>query len=217
MRTWEKTLQNVLVVVGRLALGYLFLTQLFWKMPPTFGCPPDFAFTTGTVNNGQVRLQRTSGLCDWIGVESAWASQPRPILVANVDNQGAPEFAVDIGLLARGNGAFIDNFVKPNIRWFGYAIWGMEALIAVSMILGLFGRLGGLVAIAQSAQLWVGLAGIGNPFEWEWTYNMILALSLVMFAIAPGRVFGLDTLIRPRLLAAAEKGNKAAGLLSWLT
>jgi hypothetical protein len=124
---------------------------------------------------------------------------------------------VDIGLLARANGAFIDNFVQPNIRWFGYVIWGMEALIAVSMILGLFSRLGGLVAIAQSAQLWVGLAGIGNPVEWEWTYNMILALSLVMFAVAPGRVFGLDTLLRPRLLAAAEKGNRAAGLLNWLT
>jgi len=182
MKAWEKALQNTALVVGRLALGYLFLTQLLWKMPPNFGCPPDYAFTTGTVDNGRVNLQRTSGLCDWIGVESAWANQPHPILVANVDNQGAPEFAVDIGLLARGNGAFIDNFVKPNIRWFGYAIWGMEAFIALTMIFGLFSRFGGLVAIAQSAQLWVGLAGIGNPVEWEWTYNMILALSLVMFA-----------------------------------
>jgi len=216
MKAWEKALQNVMIVVGRLALGYLFLTQLLWKMPPNFGCPPDYAFTTGTVDNGRVNLRRTSGLCDWIGVESVWASQPHPILVANVDNQGAPEFAVDIGFLARGNGAFIDNFVKPNIRWFGHAIWGMEASIALTMIFGLFSRLGGLVAIAQSAQLWVGLAGIGNPVEWEWTYNMILALSLVMFALAPGRVFGLDTLIRPRLLASAEKGNRLAGWLTWL-
>jgi hypothetical protein len=42
-------------------------------------------------------------------------------------------------------------------------------------------------------------------------------LSLLVFAFAPGRTFGLDALIRPRLLAAAEKGNKLAGALAWLT
>ena len=36
--TWEETLKKVVIVVGRLALAYLFFTQLFWKMPPTFGC-----------------------------------------------------------------------------------------------------------------------------------------------------------------------------------
>jgi hypothetical protein len=93
----------------------------------------------------------------------------------------------------------------------------MEAFIFVSMFFGLFTRLGGLVGIAQSAQLWVGLAGIGNPFEWEWAYNQMVVLSLLMLAFAPGRVFGLDSFIRPRLLAAAEKGNKAAGWLALLT
>lgn len=211
----EQILQKAALVIARLALGYLFFTQLWWKTPPTFfGCPADFAFTTADASG---RLQRTSGLCDWIGVESAWASRPHPLLVANLDNQGAPEISVDIGLLARANGAFIDGFVKPNIRWFGYAVWGMEAFIFVSLFFGLFSRLGGLVAIAQSMQLWVGLSGIGNPNEWEWSYNMFVVLSFLTFAFAPGRVFGVDALLRPLFKSAADKGNRLAQVLHWLT
>jgi hypothetical protein len=211
---WEQTLQKIALVAARLTLGYLFFTQLWWKTPPTFGCPADFEFTTADASG---RLQRTSGLCDWIGIESVWASRPHPILVANLDNRDAPEISVDIGLLARANGAFIDAFVKPNIRWFGYAVWGMEALIFVSLFFGVFSRLGGLVAIAQSMQLWVGLAGIGNPFEWEWSYNWMPVLSFLALVFAPGRVFGVDALVRPMLQSAAEKGNRLARALLWLT
>jgi len=215
--SWESRLQKVVLIIGRIALGYLFFTQLWWKAPPRFGCPEGFAFTTGTLDNGRVRLQRTSGLCDWIGVESVWAQQPHPVLVSNLDNTGQPEIAVDIGFLAQLNGAFIDGFVKPNIQWFGYAVWGMEAFIFVSLFLGLLSRLGGLVAIAQSAQLMIGLAGIGNPYEFEWTYHSMLVLSVLMFAFAPGRYLGLDAWLRPRLAAASQKGNTLAGVLKWLT
>src|SRR5574337_595859 len=195
----EPMLQKIVLVVGRLALGYLFFTQLFWKLPPTCGCPKDFSFTTGTVDaSGRVQLNRTGGLCDWIGIESVWAKAPHPILVP----VAGPKLAVDIGPLARLNGLFIDSFVKPNIRWFGYAVWGMEAFIAVSLFFGLFSRLGGLVAIAQSAQLWVGLSGIATPYEWEWGYNLMLMLSILMFVFAPGRVLGVDQwligLLKPR-------------------
>jgi hypothetical protein len=77
--------------------------------------------------------------------------------------------------------------------------------------------LGGLVAIAQSLQLWVGLAGIGNPNEWEWSYNWLPVLAFIVFAFAPGRVLGVDVLLRPALKAAAEKGNKLAQAVHWLT
>ena len=66
------------MVIARLALAYLFFGQLFWKLPPSFGCPPDFAFTTGGVKDGYVQLQRTSGLCDWMGVEQVWARSRGP-------------------------------------------------------------------------------------------------------------------------------------------
>lgn len=213
----EDVLRKVVLVIGRLALAYLFFTQLFWKMPPTFGCPADFTFTTGSTESGRVQLQRTSGLCDWIGIEAVWSAQPRPFFVANLDNRGGPEIALDLGWAARLNGLFIENVVMPNIRWFGWVIWGSEAFIFVSLLLGLFSRLGGLVAIGISAQLMIGLGGISTPYEWEWTYNLMVVLSILMFGLVPGRVLGVDAWLRPRLQAAAGQGNRPAGWLLWLT
>jgi thiosulfate dehydrogenase [quinone] large subunit len=197
---WDRRLQRAVIVLGRLGLGLLFLTQLGWKLPPTFGCGPDYAFTTADVSGN---LQRTQGLCDWIGLESVYAAHDRPVL------------GVNIRPLAQLNGAFIDGFVKPNIRWFGYVIFLSETFIAITMLLGLLSRLGALVAIGMSAQLLVGLANIPNPFEWEWSYLLMVILAIVMFGLAPGRIFGLDALLRPRLAAAASRGNPIArfGLL----
>jgi hypothetical protein len=217
-RGWENTLRQAAIVLARLTLGYLFFTQLWWKAPPSFGCPPDFQVTTGTVGaGGRVQLQRTSGLCDWIGIEAVWSRVPHPVGVADMSPVGGPHLAVDIGPLARLNGVFIETFASPNIRWFGYAVFGMEAFIFASLFFGLFSRLGALVALAQSLQLWVGLAGISNPAEWEWSYNWMPVLSLLLLALAPGRVLGVDAWLRPRLLRAAERGNRAARLLAALT
>ncbi|HEU5103996.1 MAG TPA: hypothetical protein VFU22_33500 [Roseiflexaceae bacterium] len=211
---WERRLQQIALVLARLGLAYLFFTQLWWKTPPTFGCGADFAFTSAAADG---KLQRTRGLCDWIGIESVYATQPRPLLVANIDNRGAPEIALDIGWVARLNGAFIDSVVKPNIRWFGYAIFVAEAFIFASLALGLFSRLGGLVAIGMSAQLLIGLAGIPNPYEWEWAYINMVLLAIVIFAFAPGRYLGLDALLRPRLVTAAANGSRIARVVLALT
>ena len=215
---WERRLRQALLVVGRLGLAYLFFSNLFWKMPPRFGCPEDFDFTTGSVDaNGRLRLQRTSGLCDWIGVEVAWSDQPRRIFVADMSSQSGPRLSLNVSWAARLNGRILEGFVQPNIRWFGWFIWGAEAFIFLSLFLGLFSRLGGLVAVVISGQLALGLAGINNPYEWEWSYNLMVLLSLVLFAFAPGRVLGLDAWLRPRLLCAAGGGNRLARLLTWLT
>jgi hypothetical protein len=207
-------LQKIALVLGRMLLGLLFFTQLWWKVPPSFGCPADFAFTSADVNGN---LRRTSGLCDWIGIESVWSTRPHPIFVADMRSAGGPLLSIDIGFLSRGNGLFIDNVVKPNIRVFGFLIWGMEAFIFVSLFFGILTRLGALVAIFQSLQLWVGLAGISSPPEWEWSYNWIPVLAVLVFAFAPLIVFGVDALLRPRLKPAADKGGRLSQALYWLT
>lgn len=207
-------MQKIVLLIVRIGLGYLFFTQLFWKMPPTFGCPDNFTFTTFSTQDN--RLHRTSGLCDWIGIEQVWAQRPHPVFVANLDNQGSPEIFINIGLLAQINGAFIEAIVMPNIRWFGYLIWGAEAFIFVSLFFGIFTRLGGFVAIAMSAQLMVGLAGITSPYEWEWSYNQMVILALIMFAFAPGRFLGVDALLYPRIKKWADSGSQAGRAALWL-
>lgn len=211
--SFEPTLQNIALVLARLTLAYLFFTQLWWKVPPSFGCPADYAVT---VRDEAGKLKRTSGLCDWIGIEAAWADKPHPVLVSDLTSVGGPKLSVDIGFMAAGNGLFLKNFAIPNIRWFGYVVFGMEAFIFLSLFFGLFNRLGGLVALAQSLQLWIGLAGISTPFEWEWSYNWMIPLSILMIAFPAGRWLGVDALIHPRLTAAAAQGNKVAGWLALL-
>ena len=212
-------LQRFTMLIARLGLAYLFFTKLLWKLPPSFGCPADYRITTvnpaGFSAEQPYAQPRSSGLCDWVGIESVWAKQPRTLLQANISS--GIKIGLPIGWVARANGALIDRVIAPNIRWFGWLIWGGEALIVATMLLGLLSRLGGLVAIAISSQLVIGLAGIGNPYEWEWAYLTILLLSIVLFGLAPGRFFGLDVSLRPRLRAAADRGNPLARVALALT
>jgi hypothetical protein len=90
-------------------------------------------------------------------------------------------------------------------------------LIFLSMLLGLFTRLGGLLAIGIALQLFVGLANIPSPYEWEWSYGQMALLAIAMFGLAPGRILGLDALLRPRLAASATRGNRLAQLALLLT
>ena len=167
------------MIVSRVIYGYLWYTQLLWKLPPQFGCPADFAVSTSL-------KERTSGLCDWVGIMTIYS-----------------KWSLQADLVER--------YVVPNMAWFGYILWLMEAFVAVALILGLFTRLGGLAALVQGINL---LIGVGfAPIEWEWTYGMLSILGLVFLAMQTGRVLGLDALIRPRLQAASDNGNRIAKIL----
>ncbi len=205
---WEGGIRRAALLLARLMLAYLFFVNLFWKLPPDFGCPPDFRFTTARPDGS---LNRSSGLCDWIGVEEVWSTRERKLL----DGPGPIE--VPIGPLARINGAIIDNVVQPNIRVFGWVLWLTEAWVAASLFLGLLSRLGGLAALGLAIHLMIGLGGISQPFEWEWSYNQMVLLSLLMVAFAPGRFVGFDAWLRPRLAARAARGSRVGRLLLALT
>ncbi len=93
----------------------------------------------------------------------------------------------------------------------GWVLWASEAFIFLSLCLGFFSRLGALVAIGVSSHLMIGLAG--TPNEWEWSYQLMVLLSIAMFGLAPGRYVGLDRLLRPRLKALSERGSRVGRLL----
>jgi hypothetical protein len=214
---WEATLRKAVIVFGRLALAYLFFTQLWWKLPPTFGCPKDFAFKEETAPG---QYTKSSGLCTWLGYESIFANKPnREILLAELQYAGGPRISLNISPLAQVNGWVVDNIIKPNIRVMGWVIWLAEFTIFALLFLGLFSRLGGLIALGVSAQLMIGLANISIPgdYEWEWAYNLIVVLSIMMIGLAPGRILGLDALIRKWAVPAAAKGSVLAKIVKVMT
>ncbi len=192
--------------IARIIIGLLWVSQLLWKLPPTYGCPPGFEFST--------RTRTTSGLCDWIGREAAYAGS---LHIFNFDLHllNSPSVSIDLSPLSSAYGSFLNGFVIPNFSWMAPAIFGLELFIAVTVLLGLFGRLGALVGTLQALNLTIGL--LPAPGEWEWTYIMLTVINFVLMITAANRYVGLDGLLRPRLTAAASKGHKLARLLSWLT
>jgi len=213
---WERVLRNIVVFLGRMALAYLFFSNLWWKLPPDFGCPQNFVFKE-EVSPGQ--YNKSSGLCTYLGYESIFAKKPREVLVADLQYAKLPHIGINIQPIAQINGAIVDNVIKPNIAVAGWVIWLSEFTIFSLLFLGLFTRLGGLIALAVSAQLMVGLANAPLPgsFEWEWGYNLMVILSLLMIGLAPGRIFGLDALIRRWAVPAAASGNVIAKIVTVLT
>jgi len=209
-------LYKVCMAIGRLALAYLFFTQLFWKLPPSFGCGSEFAFPVPAEQN-YYDSNGSSGLCRWMGIESVFASEPRQVLIADMRSAGLPAISVNIAPLAKINGFLLDNLFIPNIQFVGWLVWLFEFWAFLSLALGLFTRLGALAALGVSFQLYVGLANVPRPFEWEWTYGMIVALSVAMLGAAAGRTFGVDGWLRRKLAGPAEKGNRFARIGLYLT
>jgi hypothetical protein len=178
-------------------MGYLFFSNLWWMLPPGFGCSEDFQFEG----------ENASGLCFWIGT---FSSEPRTILTSFLSE--AP-LGVPLDGIPQTNGVFIENFVKPNIEWFGWVIWGTVAFVFLSLVLGILSRLGALAAFVISVELMIGLARVSSPRGWEWAFPLMVLLSIALFGLAPGRYFGLDRLLRPRLMASRDRGSRLGRLL----
>jgi hypothetical protein len=202
----DRRLGGIGLGIGRIVVGLLWFSQLWWKLPPTFGCPANCQFST--------RTQVTSGLCDWIGREAAYAGN---LHIFNLDLHllGLPNFSIDLSFISSAYGGFLNGFVLPNFSWMAWLIFGMELFITVTLLFGVLGRLGALVGTVQALNLTIGLLPV--PGEWEWTYLLLLTLNFVVLMTAAGRYIGFDSMLHPWAVAQAAKGNPLARVVQWLT
>ena len=104
---------------------------------------------------------------------------------------------------------FMKDFVLPHMSVFGPIVFLAELVFAGSMMLGLAVRFVGVLAIAYTLQLWLGL--YGNPSEWPWTYMCLALLTFILVLDAAGRSLGLDAWLR-REVPAVRDGK---GLVGW--
>ncbi len=95
----------------------------------------------------------------------------------------------------------IQHVFLPNFVLLGAGTWIAELLVALSLLFGVFSRLGALLAVVLAVQLYVGLAVA--PGEWYWTYGMLVLLGVVLAAIPAGRRLGIDQWLAPRLYATS--------------
>ncbi len=109
---------------------------------------------------------------------------------------------------------FLVNVLIPNWTFFGWMTLITETFIGVSLILGLFTRLGSLVAIGMAVNVTLGILSV--PHEWGWTYTMMIMLPAVFLLTDAGRSVGIDAFLAPRLDRAAAAGSRLAWLVRWL-
>jgi len=153
-----------LLALVRIFFGLLWIQQLVWKMPPTYG-----------------------GLRAFVEREAQATIVP-------------------------GYSFIVKNIFLANFPLLGAGVWTTELIVAVSLLLGLFTRLGATLALLLSLQLYIGLAYA--PGEWYWTYGMLVLLSLVLLAVPAGRRLGLDQLLASRFQTSTA--SHFIALLRWL-
>lgn len=91
-------------------------------------------------------------------------------------------------------GNLIESVVLPNFTFFAWLVFVSELLVGVSLVLGLFTRVGALVGLAMSINLGIGLLEV--PGEWPWSYVLMSLFHGLFLVAGAGRVWGLDQYVR---------------------
>jgi uncharacterized membrane protein YphA (DoxX/SURF4 family) len=107
-------------------------------------------------------------------------------------------------------GTLVNDLMLPHFQVFAFQVWAGETLIAVSLILGLFTRLGGLLGTLMAINLWLGL--YNRPNEWPWTYFFLILLNGFFLFLPAGRALGVDALIARK----TTSGGVVKRLISWI-
>lgn len=135
-----------------------------WLEQTMWKTPPRFGCPANFTFTSDI-ANPTTGLCDWIGRQATYGTV-------------APYKA------------FLTGFVMPNIQVIGWGVYLTELFIAISLLLGVFTVLGGLLGVAQGLNLLIGFQDV--PYEWAWTYIFLIIVNLMLAVFAAGRYLGVD-------------------------
>jgi uncharacterized membrane protein YphA (DoxX/SURF4 family) len=87
---------------------------------------------------------------------------------------------------------FVKNVVVKNYTLFGWITLLTESMLAVLLILGLFTRVAALVGAGMSVSILLSVLYYDKSYEWPWSYFLMIAIHLLVFATAAGQFWGLD-------------------------
>ena len=99
---------------------------------------------------------------------------------------------------------FVKEVVLPHFYFFAPQVYFSEVLIAVTLILGLFSRLGAFIGALMAINLWLGL--YRSSAEWPWTYFFLIIVQIMLLVQRPGRSLGLDAILLRREQQLADHG-----------
>ena len=90
--------------------------------------------------------------------------------------------------------ALVRDVFLANISLLDPAVYLTETLLAAALMLGFAVRLAGVIGVAFTLNLWIGL--YHNDAEWPWEYIFIIVTHGFFALDRVGQVLGLDALIR---------------------
>jgi uncharacterized membrane protein YphA (DoxX/SURF4 family) len=99
---------------------------------------------------------------------------------------------------------FVKDVALPHFYLFAPQVYFSEVLVAVTLILGLFSRLGAFIGALMAINLWLGL--YRSPAEWPWTYFFLIIVQIALLLQRPGRSLGLDAILLRQEQESARRG-----------
>ncbi len=109
----------------------------------------------------------------------------------------------------------VKEIVQPHFYFFAPQVYAMEVVIAVSLLLGVFTRVGGALGALMAVNLWLGL--YRAPYEWAWTYFFLIVLQTTFAVWHAGRSLGLDAMLARCQRARTAPEGAAARISALLT
>lgn len=90
---------------------------------------------------------------------------------------------------------FVREAVLPNFQAFGWLVLLSEAALGAFLLVGLATRFWAIVGVVQAIAIMLTVSNAPNEFGG--TYWLLILANLAVFALAAGRVGGLDGVLRP--------------------
>ncbi len=175
----------VVLTLFRVWAGWLWTTQLSWKAPWLEG-----GFGCDAYRFNPPAGQELHGLCDWMQREVKYPT---------------------IGLYSD----FVKNVVIPNFDLFAWLTIFTETFIAISLILGILTRLGGMVGTLWGLSLLIGLVSV--PGEDVFAFLPYIIPPAIFAVIGARNQFSIDALLAKRYEAWAETKNPLGRLLKLIS
>ena len=109
---------------------------------------------------------------------------------------------------------FVKDVVLPHFYFFAPQVYFSEVLIAFTLMLGVFSRVGAFVGTLMAINLWLGL--YRSPAEWPWTYFFLIIVQITLLVQQPGCSLGLDAILLQHEQESSDRGlwGRLARLLS---
>jgi uncharacterized membrane protein YphA (DoxX/SURF4 family) len=109
----------------------------------------------------------------------------------------------------------VEKVIQPHFYFFAPQVYITEVVIAVSLLLGVFTRLGGVLGALMALNLWLGL--YRASYEWPWTYFFLIVLQITFAVLHAGKSLGLDAILVRREQGQPKPEGAAARVLAYLT